>query len=226
MIVEQVTTEIIAVRGTFIVSTLLGKVWRRSLGATPSTILALLAALKCAYGEHTNRFCRFCCILNGSRPGVAVSCSEPGFSSIVVAMMLVMEQSGQFSPQLVIKSRWFDHNHDTSSTLTKPGRCWIQGREYKSLKEADNAVRLEMLNGSRLRASANLAFLITSRSWTRPCSRCAVVAGTSPARRPRFPSSHFVSHWPAVLQSVGVDGPQQLLDFTAPPVDLRYLYRK
>ena len=58
----------------------------------------------------------------------------------------------------------------------------------------------------------------TSRSWTKRCWRC----GAWRARRRRWPQ-----RFPTVLQSlagvrksVGLDGPQQLLDYTAPPVDL------
>ena len=44
------------------------------------------------------------------------------------------------------------------------------------------------------------------------------VAGTSPAVAQRFPS--VLQSLAGVRKSVGVDGPQQLLDYTAPPVDL------
>ena len=45
------------------------------------------------------------------------------------------------------------------------------------------------------------------------------VAGTSPAVAKQFPS--VLQSLAGVRKSVGVDGPQQLLDYTAPPVDLR-----
>ena len=47
------------------------------------------------------------------------------------------------------------------------------------------------------------------------------VAGTSPAVAQRFPG--VLESLAGVRKSVGVDGPQQLLDYTAPPVDLRTL---
>src|SRR5262249_5884568 len=47
------------------------------------------------------------------------------------------------------------------------------------------------------------------------------VAGTSPAVAQRFPG--VLQSLAGVRKSVGVDGPQQLLDYTAPPVDLRAL---
>ena len=67
---------------------------------------------------------------------------RPAFSSIVVAMMLVMSIPAIFAA-LVIKSRSFDHDRYEFD----PNRTWSvldQAREYKTLKEADNAVRLEM----------------------------------------------------------------------------------
>ena len=45
------------------------------------------------------------------------------------------------------------------------------------------------------------------------------VAGTSPAVAQRFPG--VLQSLAGVRKSVGLDGPQQLQDFTAPPVDLR-----
>ena len=45
------------------------------------------------------------------------------------------------------------------------------------------------------------------------------VAGTSPAVAQRFPG--VLQSLAGVRKSVGLDGPQQLLDYTAPPVDLR-----
>ncbi len=45
------------------------------------------------------------------------------------------------------------------------------------------------------------------------------VAGTSPAVSQRFPA--VLQSLAGVRKSVGLDGPQQLQDFTAPPVDLR-----
>ena len=61
---------------------------------------------------------------------------RPEFSSIVVGMMLVMGIPAIFAA-LVIKSRSFDHNRYEFD----PNRTWSvldQGREYKTLKEADD----------------------------------------------------------------------------------------
>ena len=49
------------------------------------------------------------------------------------------------------------------------------------------------------------------------------VAGTSPAVAQTFPG--VLQSLAGVRKSVGVDGPQQLLDYTAPPVDLRMQQR-
>ena len=58
----------------------------------------------------------------------------------------------------------------------------------------------------------------TSRSSTRRCSPC----GPSPGPRPPWPrrSPTSCSGWPGSARASGVDGPQQLMDFTAPPVEL------
>ena len=67
---------------------------------------------------------------------------RPEFSSIVVGMMLVMAIPAIFAA-LVLKSRSFDRNRYEFD----PNRTWSvleQGREYKSVKAADAAVKVEM----------------------------------------------------------------------------------
>jgi hypothetical protein len=67
---------------------------------------------------------------------------RPEFSSIVVAMLLVMGIPAIFAA-LVLKSRSFDHNRYEFD----PNRTWSvleQGRGFQSLKEADAAVKQEM----------------------------------------------------------------------------------
>ena len=181
------------------------------LGSDPITILALLAALF-ALASTPIAFA----VLGRlewfkARRGRVMQ--QPGFSSIVVAMMLVMGIPAIFAA-LVIKSRWFDHNRYEFD----PNKTWSvldQGREYKSLKEADNAVRLEMerLALERKNLVNNVKKLDEAMLALRS------VAGTSPAVAQRFPS--VLQSLAGVRKSVGVDGPQQLLDYTAPPVDLR-----
>ena len=140
---------------------------------------------------------------------------RPEFSSIVVGMMLVMGIPAIFAA-LVIKSRSFDHNRYEFD----PNRTWSvldQGREYKTLKEADDAVRLEMerLALERKNLVNNVKKLDEAMLVLRG------VAGTSPAVAQRFPA--VLQSLAGVRKSVGLDGPQQLLDYTAPPVDLRAL---
>jgi hypothetical protein len=140
---------------------------------------------------------------------------KPEFSSIVVGMMLAMGIPAIFAA-LVIKSRSFDRNRYEFD----PNKTWSvldQGREYKTLKEADNAVRLEM---ERL-ATERKNLVNNVKKLDEAMLSLRSVAGTSPAVAQRFPG--VLQSLAGVRKSVGVDGPQQLLDYTAPPVDLRAL---
>jgi hypothetical protein len=139
----------------------------------------------------------------------------PEFSSIVAGMILVMAIPAIFAA-LVLKSRTFDRNRYEFD----PNQTWSvldQGREYKNLKTADAAVKLEMerLAFERKNLVENVKKLDDAMLALRS------VAGTSPAVAQRFP--HVLQTLAGVRKSVGVDGPQQLLDYTAPPVDLRAL---
>ena len=138
---------------------------------------------------------------------------RPEFSSIVAAMILVMSIPAIFAA-LVIKSRSFDRNRYEFD----PNRTWSvldQGREFKNLQTADAAVKQEMerLALERKNLVENVKKLDEAMLALRS------VAGTSPAVAQRFP--HVLQTLAGVRKSVGVDGPQQLLDYTAPPVDLR-----
>jgi hypothetical protein len=138
---------------------------------------------------------------------------RPEFSSIVVGMILVMAIPAIFAA-LVIKSRSFDRNRYEFD----PNRTWSvleQGREFKNLQTADAAVKQEMerLALERKNLVENVKKLDEAMLALRS------VAGTSSAVALRFP--HVLQTLAGVRKSVGVDGPQQLLDYTAPPVDLR-----
>ncbi len=138
---------------------------------------------------------------------------QPEFSSIVAGMILVMAIPAIFAA-LVIKSRTFDRNRYEFD----PNRTWSvldQGREYNNLKTADAAVKLEMerLALERKNLVENVKKLDEAMLALRS------VAATSPAVAQRFP--HVLQTLAGVRKSVGLDGPQQLLDYTAPPVDLR-----
>jgi hypothetical protein len=140
---------------------------------------------------------------------------RPEFTSIVVGMMLVMGIPAIFAA-LVMKSRWFDHNRYEFD----PNKTWSvldQGREFKTLKAADDAVRLEME-----RLALERKNLVNSvKKLDEAMLLLRSVAGTSPSVAQKFPA--VLQSLAGVRKSVGVDGPQQLLDYTAPPVDLRAL---
>jgi hypothetical protein len=138
---------------------------------------------------------------------------RPAFSSIVVGMLLVMGIPAVFSA-LLVKSRWFDHDRYEFD----PNRTWSvldQGRGFKSVQEADAAVKQEMdrLSLERKNLVDNVKKLDEAMLALRS------VAGTSPAVAQRFPS--VLQSLAGVRKSVGLDGPQQLIDETAPPVELR-----
>lgn len=138
---------------------------------------------------------------------------RPEFSSIVVGMLLVMSIPAIFAA-LVLKSRSFDKNRYEFD----PNRTWSvleQGRGYQSLKEADAAVKQEMerLALERKNLVDNVKKLDEAMLALRG------VAGSSLMVAQRFPG--VLQSLAGVRKSIGLDGPQQLMDFTAPPVDLR-----
>jgi hypothetical protein len=187
--------------------------FRDELGSDPFVILALLAAL-IAIATTPIAFA----VLGRldwfkARRGRVMQ--RPEFSSIVVGMMLAMGIPAIFAA-LVMKSRWFDHNRYEFD----PNKTWSvldQGREFKTLKEADDAVRAEMERLALERK--NLVNSVKKLDESMLLLRS--VAGTSPAVAQRFPA--VLQSLAGVRKSVGVDGPQQLLDYTAPPVDMRAL---
>ena len=100
---------------------------------------------------------------------------RPAFSSIVCAMMLVMGIPAIFMA-LVVKSRHFDEDRYEFD----PNRTWSvldQGRGYRKLQEADEAVRLEMKHLETVRKNMvdNVKHLDQAMLDLR------AVAGTSPA---------------------------------------------
>ena len=138
---------------------------------------------------------------------------RPEFSSIVVGMILVMAIPAIFSA-LVLKSRYFDKNRYEFD----PNRTWSvleQGRGFKSLQEADAAVKAEM---ERL-ATERKNLVNNVKKLDEAMLALRAVAGTSASVAQAFPP--VLQSLAGVRQSVGLDGPQQLLDITAPPVDLR-----
>ncbi len=102
-----------------------------------------------------------------------------------------------------------------SSTPTGPGRCFRARREFQNLKQADSAVKLEMERLALVRKN----MVNNVKKLDEAMLALRAVAGTSPAVAQRFPA--VLQSLAGVRQSVGVDGPQQLIDNTAPPADLR-----
>ena len=138
---------------------------------------------------------------------------RPEFASIVVGMILVMAIPAIFSA-LVLKSRSFDKNRYEFD----PNKTWSvleQGRGFASVKEADLAVQREMERLALERK--NLVDNVKKLDEAMLALRAA--AGTSPAVAQAFPA--VLQSLAGVRKSVGVDAPQQLQDFTAPPAALR-----
>ncbi|MGE3818282.1 MAG: DUF6599 family protein [Isosphaeraceae bacterium] len=136
----------------------------------------------------------------------------PEFSSIVAAMMLVMTIPAIFSA-LVLKSRSFDADRYEFD----PNRTWSvleQGRGYADLKEADEAVRREM----RRLAEERKNLVNGVKKLDESVLALRAVAGTSPSVAQTIPN--LLERLASLRKSVGVDGPQQLMDFTAPPLQL------
>lgn len=134
---------------------------------------------------------------------------RPEFSSIVCGMMLVMGIPAIFLA-LVVKSEHFDKDRYEFD----PNKTWSvleQGRGYHSVQEADAAVKLEMARLATERK--NLVNGVKKLDEAMLTLRAA--AGTSPSVAQALPN--VLQRLAGVRQSVGVDGPQQLMDFTAPP---------
>lgn len=138
---------------------------------------------------------------------------RPSFSSLVVGMMLVMAIPAIFAA-LAIKSRSFDRNRYEFD----PNRTWSvleQGRGFRNLAEADAAVKKEM---ERLAVERkNLVEGVKRLDQAMLALRA--VAGTSLPVSQAMPE--VLQSLAGIRKSVGVDGPQQLMDLTAPPVELR-----
>ncbi|MGC8640842.1 MAG: DUF6599 family protein [Isosphaeraceae bacterium] len=137
---------------------------------------------------------------------------RPGFAAVVAAMVLVMMIPAIFAA-LVLKSRSFDKNRYEYD----PNRTWSvleQGRGFKSLEEADAAVKNEMerLAVERKNLVDNVKKLDQAMLALRASATSAQVAQAFPA---------VLQSLAGVRKSVGVDGPQQLIDATALPVELQ-----
>ncbi|MHB1558317.1 MAG: DUF6599 family protein, partial [Isosphaeraceae bacterium] len=138
---------------------------------------------------------------------------RPSFASIIIGTMLVMSIPAIFAA-MVLKSRTFDRNRYEFD----PNRTWSvveQGRIYDDAVKLDAAVKEEYkrIGLERKNLVENVKKLDAAMLALR------AVAGTSPAVAQRLPA--VLQTLAGIRKSVGVDGPQQLEDFTAPPADLR-----
>lgn len=137
---------------------------------------------------------------------------RPEFLSIVCAMMLVMGIPAIFLA-LTVKSQYYDKNRYEFD----PNKTWSvleQGRGYNDVKEADAAVKREM---ARL-AEERKNLVDNVKKLDEAMIKLRAVAGTSAAVSQSVPD--VLQRLAGVRKSVGLDGPQQLMDFTAPPVEL------
>jgi hypothetical protein len=137
---------------------------------------------------------------------------RPEFSSIVCAMMLVMGIPAIFLA-LAVKSRYFDKDRYEFD----PNKTWSvleQGRGFRSVQEADKAVKEQMA----LLAEERKNLVENVKKLDEAMIKLRAVAGTSPAVAQTVPD--VLQRLAGVRRSVGLDGPQQLMDFTAPPVEL------
>jgi hypothetical protein len=138
---------------------------------------------------------------------------RPEFWSVCCGMGLVMGIPAIFAA-LLLKSGEFDKNRYEFD----PNKTWSvleQGRSYASVVDADNAVKVEMarLAEERKNLLNNMKGLDESMLALRAASSGA------PAVAQAMPE--VLQRLAKVRQSVGLDGPQQLMDFTAPPADIR-----
>ncbi len=194
----------------------LSQFWARlqnELVSDPLLVLALAAAL-IAFAGTPLAF-----LVLGSRDWFKARrgrvLQRPSFGSIIVGMMLVMSIPAIFAA-IVLKSRSFDHDRyefDPNRTFS----VLDQGRSFATVKDADNAVRLEM--GRLAFERKNLVNGVKKLDEAMLALRAAAASPAETARR--FPD--VLQALAGVRRSVGVDGPQQLIDETAPPVDLRGL---
>ena len=140
---------------------------------------------------------------------------RPEFLSVVMAMLLIMGIPAIFTA-LVLKSRYFDKNRyefDPNRTLSvlDQGRQYELQRPLESIYKADEAVKEEMKRLAEERK--NLVEGVKKLDEAMLTLRAA--SGQSPATAQAIPP--VLERLAGIRRAVGVDGPQQLMDFTAPP---------
>jgi hypothetical protein len=137
---------------------------------------------------------------------------KPEWWSVVCGMALVMGVPGIILV-LLVKSQYFDEDRYAFD----PNRTWSvadQGRQFRNAQELAEATRREyerLQNERRLISDGIKALdqaMITLRS----------AAAVSPPTAEAMPN--VLEQLATIRKAVGVDAPQQLLDETAPPIDL------
>ncbi len=135
---------------------------------------------------------------------------KPSFISIIVGMLLVMGIPAIFAA-LVVKSADFDKNRYEFD----PNKTWSvleQGRQFHSVEEADKAVKVEMARLAEERK--NLVDGVKKLDEAMVALRSASAQSVATAQA--VPA--VLERLATIRRAVGVDGPQQLMDFTAPAV--------
>lgn len=137
---------------------------------------------------------------------------RPEFASIVASMLLVMGIPAIFA-LLALKSRHYDESRyefDPNRTIS----VLDQGRQYASLKEADEAVRAERKRLDEARQS-----LVNSvKQLDESMLSLRAAAMQHPATYQALPE--VLDRLASVHKQIGLDAPQQLMDEMAPPADL------
>lgn len=137
---------------------------------------------------------------------------KPAFSSIVVGMMLVMGIPAIFAA-LVVKSDFFDKDRYEFD----PNKTWSvleQGRGLKTVEDADRKVKDEMAYLAEIKK--NLVNDMKKLDEAMLTMRAA--CGQSPATAQAMPA--VLQRLASLRKAIALDGPQQLMDFTAPPAAL------
>lgn len=137
---------------------------------------------------------------------------RPGWAAVVCGMLLVMGIPAILLA-LVVKSEYFDKDRYEFD----PNQTWTiieQGRGFRTPAELNEAIRAEM---QRL-ADERKNLVETVKKLDEAMLALRAVAGQSPAVAQTMPE--VLQRLAGVRQAVGVDAPQQLMDFTAPPAAL------
>ncbi|MDX2035021.1 MAG: DUF6599 family protein [Isosphaeraceae bacterium] len=140
---------------------------------------------------------------------------RPEFFSVVCGMLLVMGVPAILAG-IVIKSDQFDKNRYEFDPNKIP-TVLEQGRQYRTAEEMNAAIRAEM---DRL-ALERKNLVDTVKKLDESMLTLLAAAKQAPPAAQAMPS--VLERLAAVRRSVGLDGPQQLMDFTAPPAELRTL---